>query len=306
MQASHPSVAYVRDSQSAALARHFYRFAPTLGLPARWFAPRPPAPEARHAATGRLHLEVVSHCWNYAHLLRFQLSSLVLAPPREVDLTVTVFHATQDTATVAVLEAFAAQTVPGVRWNWQALPPEALMRRCIGRNQAALATTAHWIWFTDCDLFFGEGALDTLADRLQGRREALVYPQQEQCTPMLSDDDPRLVPPDDPAQLVQIESDYVPRVATRATGPLQIVHGDVARAVGYCNALGAYQTTTTHWRKTYEDKTFRWLLGTQGTPVDVPGVRRIRHISKGRYRPRSGTARLRQTVRRIKDRLIGR
>src|SRR5690554_1584678 len=75
-------------------------------LPARWFERGLPPVDARAARTGRLSLEVVSHCWNYAHLLVYQLSSLVLNPPRELDVTMTVFHAVEDERTVRLLEFF--------------------------------------------------------------------------------------------------------------------------------------------------------------------------------------------------------
>ena len=52
----------------------------------------PPAALAATGRTGRLSLELVSHCWNYSHLLECQLGSLVAAPPRAVDVTMTVYH----------------------------------------------------------------------------------------------------------------------------------------------------------------------------------------------------------------------
>jgi len=47
--------------------------------------------------------------------------------------------------------------VPNVTWNWMPFEKESLFRRGIGRNQAALNTNAHWVWFTDCDLMFRKG-----------------------------------------------------------------------------------------------------------------------------------------------------
>jgi len=288
------------DSAWYAISRHFFRLAASGLIPARWFAPAPPP--QRRAATGRLRLEVVSHCWNYAHLLRYQLSSLVLHPPRQMDVRVTVFHALEDPATAALLAFFAEHKVPGVSWNWQVLPPSQLMRRCIGRNQAALATEADWVWFTDCDLVFGEGCLDALAEKLQGRTDALVYPQVEHCTSLLADDDARLAQGASELELASTPAEFKARTVSRATGPLQIAHGDVSRAVGYCDAIQAYKAGADHWRKCYEDRTYRWLLGTQGVPLDIPGVQRIRHISKGRYRAGGRMAALRQRIRQTKDR----
>ena len=50
-----------------------------------------------------MHLEIVSHCWHYSRLLTYQLSSLVLHPPTEVAVTVTVFLAEEDEDTVFTL-----------------------------------------------------------------------------------------------------------------------------------------------------------------------------------------------------------
>ena len=61
---------------------------------------------------------------------------------------------------------------------------------------------------------------------------------------------------------------FHPSYPTRATGPLQITHGDVARACGYCKHIKYYQSPADAWSKTYEDRAYRWLLGTQGTPID--------------------------------------
>lgn len=290
----------VADGAWHAVCRHFFRLAASGIVPARWFSPAPPM--QRDAVTGRLTIEVVSHCWQYAHLLKHQLSSLVLHPPQQVDVRVTVFHAVEDADTVALLAYFARHEVPGVRWNWQVLPPDQLMRRCIGRNQAALATTANWVWFTDCDLVFGEGCLDALAENLQGRTDALVYPQVEHCTSLLADDDASLAGFSPEADLAGTVVDFKARAVSRATGPLQIAHGDVARAVGYCDAIAAYKPGADHWQKCYEDRTFRWLLGTRGVPLDIPGVQRIRHVSKGRYRAGGRMATLRQQIRKAKDR----
>ena len=83
----------------------------------------------------------------------------------------------------------------------------------------------------------------------------------------------------------------------RATGPLQITHGDVARACGYCRDIPVYQQPTDRWAKAQEDRAFRWLLGTVGQPVPIPSVYRIRHQAKGRYRKRGLHSRLRTRVR---------
>lgn len=289
-----------------AVAGRFLRLAAGGWVPARWFEPGLPAPEARAARTGELTLEIVSHCWQYPHLLIYQLSSLVRFPPQNVTVTMTVYYSSEDRRTSGLLAWFGRIVVPGLHWNWRDLPKEALFRRAIGRNDAALGTGADWIWFTDCDLMFREGCLDALGNALQGRRDALVYPRVEKCTSLLPEDNPMLVADTADLKMVDIDtSAFFEQVRTRATGPLQITHGDVARACGYCNRLAYYQRPAATWQKAHEDRAFRWLLRTQGTPLDIPGVYRIRHVAKGRYTEGTLRSRLRSVIRRVESRLKG-
>lgn len=293
MTASPPGVGKrLRD----ALRLGFWRVAAGGWVPARWFNRALPPPEARAARQGPLTIEVVSHCWRYAHLLAYQLSSLVNFPPRDAQVTMTVFYAPEDERTARLLAFFGAMEVPNVRWNWQARPPQMLFRRAIGRNEAALVSTADWVWFTDCDLMFRDDCMDSLARQLQGRRDALLYPRVERCTDLLADDDPMLRQ-DAPALMDIDASNFTPREPGRATGPLQITHGDVARALGYCRPIAYYQEPATHWCKAHEDRAHRWLLESQGIALDVPGVYRIRHVFKGRYSGGSWLTRLRRRLR---------
>lgn len=269
------------------------------GVPSRWFL-NPPDPSTLASRTGFLAIEIVSHCWQYAHLLAFQLSSLVNFPPTRASVRMTVFHEVNDLRTRAMLEYFGAIAVPGVEWNWQALPPTALFRRSIGRNRIARSTTADWVWFTDCDILFHRDCIDTLSDCLQGRRDLLTYPKDERVTSMLATSDPMLMAERERPRIVDID----PALFTLSTNPpkakggYQIVHGDVARQCGYCEQLAVFQRPAPSWAKTYEDRAFRWLLGTDGAGLDVPGVHRIRHVQKGRYGDNKSAARVRGFVRR--------
>lgn len=276
----------------------FLRLAASGWVPASWFQkPLPPESE-RAARTGKLDIEIVSHCWQYAHFLVYQLSSLALYPPTRATVTMTVYYNGEDEKTRALLDFFSRQQVPGVTWNWRELPKQSLFRRAIGRNEAALNSRADWVWFTDCDLLFRQGCLDGLADALQGRRDALVFPASERITTLLADDDPMFDFDPKDLRLVDIDdSRFVEQQRTRATGPLQIAHGDIARAGGYCDCLGYYQKPAEKWCKAHEDRAFRWLLGTRGVPLDIPGVYRIRHISKGRYTGSEFSTRIRSGVR---------
>ncbi len=283
----------------------FYRFAASGALPASWFRDTDPAGVARVGRTGRLSLEIVTHCWRYGHFLTYQLSSLVNHRTDKLDVTMTVYHAPEDEAVVRVLRFFEGIEVPGVSWCWRPLPRERLFRRGIGRNLAARATRADWIWFTDADIVFYGSCLGSLAEALQGREDALVHPRTILGTSLLPDDHDILRQGRTGPAVREIPvEEFRPYggVHDKAKGPFQIVHGDVARAVGYCETIGLYQRPAPRWRKTYEDRAFRWLLGTDGTALDVPGVCQIRHAVKGRYREDSATGRLRSFIRKSQDR----
>lgn len=295
-----------RDTSRPGLVRSarelFMRFAASgMVSPAR-FLPLAPTPELLRPTSGNLSLEIVSHCWRYPHLLAYQLSSLVRYPPTELSVTMTVFHSGEDLETLAMLDFFGATDIPGVTWNWQHLDRQHLFRRAIGRNLAALSSTADWVWFTDCDVIFHRGCLDGLAQQVQGRRDVLVFPRVEYCTPLLPVGHPLLTAAEDAPRVVDIDpSLFLARERSRATGPMQIVHGDAARTVGYCACLSTYQLPAERWQKCHEDRAFRWLLRTQGEALEVPGVYRIRHASKGRYSSWMLSRGLRGGIRRVRS-----
>jgi hypothetical protein len=282
------------------LTKPWLKFLGGSSLPPRWFFAAVLPESERQAKTGRLHVEIVSHCWQYSRLLAYQLDSLVRHPPAGTDVTMTVFYSTEDAKTVELLELAGSHSPANVRWNWQALPKEKLFRRSIGRNQAALATKADWVWFTDCDMTFQEGCLDSLSAALQGRTDALVYPRLERRTMVHTDTDLVSNNSLDEVQLLQAPTDlFKDYHITRATGPLQVTHGDVARHNGYCNDVSLYQRPAATFQKATEDRFFRYLMGTQGTPIHVEGAYRIQHVEKGRYDGETFGTRVRKAVRRV-------
>ncbi len=279
----------------------FYRIASDGWLPPSWFSRLPPKSTELKPVKGMMSLEIVSHCWNYSNTLAYQLSSLVNHPPKALKLKHTVFYCPEDGKTEQLLDYFKTIEVDNVEWNPQPLPKEHLLRRSIGRNRAALNTDADWIWFTDCDIIFGKDCLDSLAKACQGLQERLIFPLHEYTTPMLADDDPMLQEQAKP-QVVSIdESNFTFQTRDKAKGAFQIVHGDVARAVGYCADISIYHKPQEFWRKTYEDKVFRWILQGRGVPVDIPAVFQIRHIHKGRYKKDSFWSKVRSKVRRLQE-----
>ncbi len=281
----------------------FFRVAASGIVPASLFLSS--IPKKRAAKTDKLTLELVSHCWQYSHLLTYQLSSIVNYAPANMNLVVTVFYAEEDRKTKAVLDFFSTQKIQNIEWNWQALPKEKLFRRGIGRNQAAKASKADWVWFTDCDIVFHQGCFDGAAKALHGRDDILLFPRLERTTDMLAETDPMLLKGGGEPQVIDIDTgQFTEHERKRAKGAFQITHGDVARACGYCEQTYIYQTPSDHWCKAYEDRAYRWLLGTDGVAIDVPSVYQIRHITKGRYKADSKWSKLRSFIRRTKSSLL--
>ena len=272
-----------------ALFETFFRIAPSVPGVRPFFAPELPREAPIIPSDRPLRLEIVSHSWRYHLLLCYQLSSLLLHPPRQAHIRMTVFYTREDPDTEAVLEYFMGQDAPNVTWNPWPLEPPQLFRRSIGRNLAARKTEADWIWFSDCDLLFRQDALDRAAGALRDRPEVLVHPRRVHTTDLLPPDHPLLteVSPLPGVRDVNPELFNVDDIRDRAAGSYQITRGDVARAAGYCGTIPFYQKPVDRWQKTFEDRAFRWLLGEQGTPVEIPGLYRIRHRAKGRkgHRP---------------------
>lgn len=289
-----------------AIAVYFFRKVAGGLLPGRWFEKNLPPVDCRHRKEHDLEIEIVSHCWEYSHMMGYQLSSLILNPPSNCRVKMTVYYSQEDTRTVTLLDFISKHKVENIKWNWQPTHKYRLFRRSIGRNEAALATTADWIWFTDCDVLFNQDCLDSLATALSGRQDALVFPAEERTSALLEVDDPLLnLQNAEPAIRTIDDTHFETHQRSRATGPLQITHADVARAVGYCNAIAVFQKPADRWCKAHEDRVFRWLLGTNGSPIEVKNVYRIRHIEKGRYRKNTFQAKLRTQIRKIQSLIRG-
>lgn len=248
--------------------------------------------------SGKPHLEIVSHCWQYAHLAIYQFSSLAAFAPKNLKVTHTLFHADSDKKTIALAQDFASRKTNNVSWRSVALPKAELFRRAIGRHRAALETKADWVWFADCDLIFGKGCLDSLAVHLKTQQTGLLFPDGERITDLLPPDHPWVTKSlEQPRPVTVDDSQFHPNPIVKAKGAFQIVHGDVARHMGYCGDLKLYQQPDNRWRKTYEDTVFRNLLGHEGVPVSIENLMRIRHVAKGRYKEDSTVSDVRKSLR---------
>ena len=261
----------------------FYRFAASGGVPASWFGPDYAVLPEQKETNKPLSLEIVSHCWSYANILTYQLSSLLLFPPKETKVCMTVYYEPGDLRTVEVLKYFQGREAENVHWNFCPLEKKYLLRRAIGRNLAARKTTADWIFFTDCDVLFRDQSLDLLSRQLKEKQSLLVYPESHMVSELLPNEDALFTDYSRAGMIRDIDPRSFHREErNRAVGGFQITRGDAARLGGYCGDISYYHRPVRRWRKCYEDRTFRWLLGTQGTAIDVPGFYRIRHAAKGR------------------------
>ena len=132
-----------------------------------------------------------------------------------------------------------------------------------------------------------------------------MFPDTLLVTPLLTETDPMISAGKDSSELLEVDkAKFSPRKFDRATGAIQILHGDVARACGYCDDLAVYQQPKYHWTKTYEDRALRWLIGTHGCAIQLPNLLLIRHAEKGRYQQGSKISIVRKTIRKIKSALI--
>lgn len=228
-------------------------------------------------------VEIVTHCYHYATLLRFQLSSLVLWPPKNVNVVMTVFYTTEDYGTAQVLEDFSARHAPGVRWNWRALPAHSLCRRSIGRNLAALNTGADWVWFTDADYWFSEACWDSFS-KVESAGSDLLHPRFIWIHKTHEIGDRCILAARHANGLIQADSgEFQQSRLSRAIGGAQIVRGGWCRAHGYLAGDRRAQrpVETLGFTSCTEDVRFRKQYGRSDSPppcsIDLPGVYRMRH-----------------------------
>ena len=105
-----------------------------------------------------MQLHIVSHCYavelqQYATALKYQLSSLVIYPPK-IRTVIEVCCVDEDRKTTDVLDWFICNTNLHIIFTRLSLPD--IYRRGIGRNLAALSSHAELVWFTEVDHIFGE------------------------------------------------------------------------------------------------------------------------------------------------------
>jgi len=228
-------------------------------------------------------IEIVTHCWagryaHYAYALTYQLSSLVLHPSRNL-FQVTVCCCDEDNLVSDVLDFFWDK----LRLNVHDVELPQLGRRSIGRNEAALNTSADIVWFTDCDHVFGEGCLNDLAKMNWPEWAPMIFPKTIQIHKDWNTGDRTLSKAVNPVLVDVDPSEFTPKKYNRAIGGVQIVCGD------YCREHG-YLADSDRWQKPYMgargfdsckcDRAFRRAIEDHGgsiIPIELPNLFRLRH-----------------------------
>ena len=229
-------------------------------------------------------LELVLHCHRYSRCLSYLLSSLEINPAPSAKITVTVFWAGEfeDEPTFDVLDFFVKRwDADELQINPWPLDLPQLLRRAIGRNMAALQTTADLVWFCDGDYVFGPDCLETLAT-MDLPESKLWYPRTVMISKTHALGDHASLRAAAGAGVYEINPDDFMPSKHRAIGGLQIVPGDVAREFGYCKDT-KWQSPVTNetWQDTRGDRAFRGILGTKGLPIHLPNLYRIRQTTEG-------------------------
>lgn len=194
----------------------------------------------------------------------------------------TVFFAKEDPDTAAVIEYFGRIHAQNVHWQFHSLRKEMLFRRSIGRNHAALATSADWIWFADADMCFRNGCLDSLATQAPSIDAELIFPRLIKISRDHATGDAALDRVSDSPCLLDINPmDFVDHAYRQAVGGVQIVRGDTARRLGYCRDFAIFQFPLPRIGDSRDDVAFRCSLGTEGQPINLLELYRLRHDRHG-------------------------
>lgn len=245
-------------------------------------------------------IEVVAHCWavdlaDYAHLLYLQGLSLVRQAELSEGLTVrwTVCCNEEDSLTTQAIERVRRfDEEKHLRIKVMPLDKNSLFKRSVGRNLAALASTADVVWFTDCDYVFFHGSLEEAHRQCMGNPHGpMVYPSEIQATP--KDVGAHVIKRAAWAQggwaLQDVLRQSEPMLYSRAIGGVQIVLGGFCRRYGYLNnhpKNKPLRGKPAGFKRCRCDVTFRRQgkagerVGT-GTGVQIDGVYRIRHPLRG-------------------------
>ena len=234
-------------------------------------------------------IEIITHCQSiergwYSSLLTYQLSSLVLHPPKNCEVSITVFSCKEDEKTQKVLRYF--EQYENLYLRSILLDAGDLGRRSIGRNLAALQTKADIVWFTDVDYTFGEGCLDAVAAQEWPEKAVLGFVEYTSIHKDHDIGDKYIETAYENPQLLDVNVDdfVLHEKHIRPIGGIQIVQGDFAREHGYCKSFpetrkpipdGTFASCTC-------DLVFRRECRRLGGQIsfNIPSVYRLRHPAR--------------------------
>jgi hypothetical protein len=234
-------------------------------------------------------VDIVTHCWagkypHFAQALRYQLSALILHPPKRCRARVVVCCEAYDKLTAKVVAEF----MPLLSIKLVILgSAHELGRRSIGRNFAAKGSDAAIVWFTDCDYCIQAPCLDQLLDVVQPTGQlfnndtVMFYPDWIKIHKDHATGDGVLTHKLNGSKVVDLNSaDFVDHRFTRAIGGIQIVRGDFARQYGYLDGDPKWQQPAkTPFGDFHDDIAYRKFCAAHGkiSAIQLDGIFRIRH-----------------------------
>ncbi len=226
-----------------------------------------------------MKFEIVNHCHNYSRLLSYQLSSLVLYPPVGHEIVYTLYYEASDDAVMDTAVFFRDRLPYNVTLRFRPQPLDTLRNRANGRDEAALATTADWVWFTDTDYMFLRKCWSDLYEQLVGK------PDTRFATPLTLYEtdwptgDKLIADMSDGPRVADVDLTAIPVVSKHiAIGGIQIAHGPTVRQIGYC---GWMRGPRSHWDFKSDVRFRRQPEMSPKLDVKLDAVLRIRHSQRG-------------------------
>lgn len=165
-----------------------------------------------------------------------QLSSLVLYPPKHNEITYTLFCSNHDIGTMITYEYFYPRMPPNIILRPILMPLPFLFNRSMGREQAALQTSADWVWFADVDYIFPPNCWEDLSSLVTNVWADLVWPNYYNIMHQKGDE---LIADIIGPAVIDIDRSEVTKVPiSMAIGGIQIGRGDDLRKHGYDKLRG--------------------------------------------------------------------
>ncbi len=221
-------------------------------------------------------LEIIPHIFCYWRLAAYQLSSLILFPPKCRVLYRPCVTREGPEAT-EYLDFFAPRMPSTVTIEPLWMERRRLMRRAIGRNEAFKSSKAPILWAADADYLCGPGDMELILEKFPaganlahpGRVHATSHERGMQFIEAVIE--PRIVEFD-------LTKDFPLIRWACGIGGLQFVRGDYARQHGYCgDEMGRRRMgPADRWQPTREDRKFRLKVG-HDLGMGIVALYRVRH-----------------------------